>query len=460
MLATATQETEAITKQRSQFQRLAWIILLVSFVMFCSLSIASTGIVYFFLFRSTLPMEISMEVGRGSVGLSAVDYEQIVRNRDLPTSMSDRPSTISTDSLSQATVSLQINSNAIEVPNTVIGTLSLKNSSSITLQSARQPRFDWSDGLYTIEFSNFSGEADIFLTNTLERPFRLQIHTQLGETTFLFDTIGRYTITATPTAIRLSTYSGRALLVSPNNQNNRLAVAGQQVELLTGANIPVVTSTPVDLLENGLFTFRVTRELETGNLSLPPRWGCFNTAEALPTGSYFPYVWEGRTSIRLIREVGDSNSETGCRQLLDTSVAQYSYLELQTTFAINHQSLENCGVKGSECPMMIFITYEDTEGFDRTWYQGLFYNYDAQSASPLQCLECGAGYQHSQIADQVWYTYESGNLFTRLTARPARIKEVEFYASGHRYDVLISEIALFAGSEQAVVPNVPESDGN
>ena len=38
--------------------------------------------------------------------------------------------------------------------------------------------------------------------------------------------------------------------------------------------------------------------------------------------------------------------------------------------------------------------------------------------------------------------------------------EVYFYASGHRYDVFVSEMSLFVGTEQAIIPNFPENTEN
>ena len=37
------------------------------------------------------------------------------------------------------------------------------------------------------------------------------------------------------------------------------------------------------------------------------------------------------------------------------------------------------------------------------------------------------------------------------------ILEIYFYASGHRYDVFVSEMSLVAGTEQAIVPSFPEN---
>jgi len=460
LVATVTPEETAITaKPTTQIHRLAWIIVLVSFALFCSTSIALSGGVYFFLFRSTLQMDVTAEVSRGSAGFAAVDYEQNVTTNDVPLLMNDRPSSLSTDNLSQALLSFSIPDNTSEVASrTILGTITLENNSSITLQTARRPRFTWSDSAYFLEFANFKGEADIYLTSPRTIPVQLTVRTDKGNATFSFLTNGRYSILANDDVIQLVTAEGRALLISPQANNNRLAVTGEQATLTTGANLPIVSSAPTDLLENGLFSFDFTRT-EAGDILLPQRWACSSQSDGPPSGSWFMDTWNGRQAIRLIREVGNTTSQTGCIQPLDISVTQYSYLELRATIALNFQSLVNCGDVGSECPMMIFIDYEDVNGDQRTWYQGLFYNFDPQSPAPIVCPPCGQVYEHRPVSDQIWYTFESGNLFNRLPeeSRPARILNVEFYASGHRYDVFVSEVALFAGTQQVIPPDVPES---
>lgn len=453
------EETET-NKSSAQIQRLAWIIVLVSFLMLCSFTAALSGSIYYFLFRSTVPMEVVMQVGRGSAGIITADYQQPIQSNTPPTSMSDRPMTLRTDTLSQSVITFTAPREGLESETITLGTLTLKNNSSIVLDNASRPRFSWGNGLYDIDLIDFSGEAEIFITEIPDRPLILRIYTRQGNASYIFNTEGRYTISANSDTLRVITHAGRALLVSPDGRNNRQAVAGEQATLLVGTNLPVVTQSPINLINNGLFSFDIANNPETGQLQIPSQWGCFNNFDAPPSGEWYADTWQGRSSIRLIREIGDRNGETGCTHWLDVSVEEYSFLELRATFAINLQSLVNCGFVGSECPMMIFVDYLDANNQPRTWYQGLFENFDPDNPAPLVCQTCVEVYEHRPIAGQVWYTYESGNLFSRLLEekRPTRILEVRFYASGHRYDVLVSEMSLFAGTEQVTnVPNFPEN---
>jgi len=459
---TSPEETSSTNKSVSQIQHLAWVIVLVSFAMFCSLSIAFSGGIYYFLFRSTMPMTVVVQVGQGSTGIVTQDNERIARRDDaFPTAITERPAVLSTGSpLDQATITISVpdESGDNSIP---IATLTLESSSTIALINARRPRFNWSNGVYTLNFTEFSGEAEIFIHEIPERSLNFRIQTRPGNATYVFDREGRYSISANNDTIRVITYEGRALLVSPDNRNNRIAVNGEEIVLLTGANRPVVDSAPVNLIDNGLFAFDIEQDVTTGELQVPQYWACFNPSDGPPSGNYLADTWQGRNAIRLIRETGTETSRTGCRRWLDVSVAGYSSLELQATFALNYQSLVNCGVAGSECPMMIFVQYNDAEGENHTWYQSFFYEYDPQNPAPLVCLECAQVYEHRPIAEQVWFTYESGNLFTRLpeNERPVQILDVMFYASGHRYDVFVSDISLIADTQVNVPPDqIP--DGN
>ncbi|HQA68852.1 MAG TPA: hypothetical protein PK801_11045, partial [Aggregatilineales bacterium] len=118
---------------------------------------------------------------------------------------------------------------------------------------------------------------------------------------------------------------------------------------------------------------------------------------------------------------------------------------LRGTFYVDEQSLSTCGQLGSECPMMMRMTYIDEQGVEREYIQGFYAYHDPSLDYPLTCDSCRA--EHERISLQSWYTFRSGNLLTVLPAeqKPAIIQQVRFYASGHAYRVYVSEIELLAG---------------
>jgi hypothetical protein len=439
-LVTDTVETSvAKLEATARVQRLAWMIVVVSFLLFCSIITAMSGGIYYFLFRSVVPMDVILQVGNGSAGIESFDSSRFVPREAQPTYITENPSIITTDSQSQLTINFQIPQ---EEGNLILGTLTLERSSQLTVDEANYPRFSWSNGVYSVSLSDFTGEADVFIPQIFDRPFELLVNTP-SNATFLITEPGRYTLSSDDTNIILFTTEGQADLLSPNRSNNRRAIAGEQVILRTRTEQPVVQQGNTNLIRNGLFTF----DIPEGQTRAPIGWACENPADDSPRGSYFADAFMGRPAFRLFRQTATTTSRTGCYQEIQIDVSQYSYLELQATFAVDFQSLQNCGIAGSECPMMFFITFTPAEGDSFDWYQGLFYNYLPESTNyPLVCQSCGAGYEHMLMAKGVWFTYESGNLLDRFPPeqRPQFVNIVKFNAAGHQYNVFVSEVALYA----------------
>lgn len=198
--------------------------------------------------------------------------------------------------------------------------------------------------------------------------------------------------------------------------------------------------------------------MDDTSIRMPMHWGCSNKQKELPGGTYTVTEREGRTALQLFRgDNATTNGETRCQQPYAApgrDVSGYRFLELETTFLIKSQSISECGIEGSECPLMIHIKYTDTNGIAREWYQGFYALLDPLYDSyKSRCASCTQ--DHQQINGDVWYTYESGNLFIVLPedARPATISKIEFYASGHQYDVYVGELSLFAGDQDALPPD-------
>src|SRR5262249_15612435 len=115
---------------------------------------------------------------------------------------------------------------------------------------------------------------------------------------------------------------------------------------------------------------------------------------------------------------------------------------------IGYQSLNACGVDGSECPMMLQIDYSDANGVGHHWIHGFYSLVQPQLNYPLQCNSCAQ--EHEHIYANAWYTYDTDNFFNLFPpdTRPVSIANVQFYASGHQYDVYVGEVALLVGNSQ------------
>jgi hypothetical protein len=166
-------------------------------------------------------------------------------------------------------------------------------------------------------------------------------------------------------------------------------------------------------------------------------WGCYDKPGSVPPGLYQPEVQDGRLVMRLLRAGDPPNGK---------DVGGYTSLFLKATMFINYQSLSGCGQEASECPLMLRLNYIDEKGEERRWYHGFFVFLDPQRNFPTQCNSCTQ--EHEFINEKVWYTYVSENLLTSIAPdqKPRTIISVQFYASGHQYDVYVGEVALLAGN--------------
>jgi hypothetical protein len=109
---------------------------------------------------------------------------------------------------------------------------------------------------------------------------------------------------------------------------------------------------------------------------------------------------------------------------------------------------------------MLQVNYLNENGEPRRLIHGFYAVYEPNLGGEKNCAECWG--DHEFINKDAWYTYESGNLFSFLPEgwRPSAITEIHFFAGGHQYDVMLSEVALVAEvpteaeSEAASVPLV------
>lgn len=439
-------------KDRPQFERMAWGIVLISFALFCLICAGSTLGIYHFFFLSSEALPSTLEVGRGTVVIVGSDLNE--RNVRTRTDFVEPSSTMSTDSQSQATVTFTNVDNDLTH---FVSAVTLKNESVMRFNYGLEPRFDWSQGGYRILMDSVEGEIDLLVAANLPRSVSVQLITKQGARIDVVEA-GRYTVTARNDEVRLIVRDGVAFLFARNNVDARLVTGGQEAVIYANQAEPVILREPrINLLKSGLFSLHIPFDIEDTVVQPTGGWGCANNQEALPRGSYRPDVWEGRTGLRLIRGDGaDANGETRCKHPFASpgwDVRSFTFLEMEATLLVNYQSLNKCGIRGSECPLMLHIEYVDVNGDKRDWFQGFYTSSNPQFDDPSLCESCIQ--EHRQINEKSWFTYNSGNLFTILanTGRPAYISNVEFYASGHEYDVFVSEVALTAGLGQVVPPS-------
>ena len=424
--------------------RVAWIVLLGAFACFCILSLGVVFGVYQFLFQSAVALPVSLEVAKGTVGITGADMIEAVE-RD-QRQLTDTVTSISTDALSQATLQfvLPIEDDAADSP--LLAAVTLQGNTVLTFNAANTPRFDWSQNPRRIVLSRMRGALDILVTGIGERSLQLDIYNEVpshsGGVHLQLLTKGRYRLSVTEDEARLLVLSGRATANFQDDSSARgVARDGQELVLRLGNRSMTQRELPHSPLTSPTFSL-----LPPGaNRASPPGWECSLPPSQQPPGSYELVEFEGRLGMRLRRvNNAQTNGEVRCAQTFagGLDVSDYDSLRVLTTFSPEYQSLSVCGSLASECILMLRIDYRDSSNGARSWLRGFYYAEDVTGAARKTCASCIQDHIHTRQA--VWYTFDSDNLLNLIAEdiHPQRIDSITFYASGHQFDIVVGEVIL------------------
>ena len=440
-------------------ERLAWGVLLIAFAVFCFIAVGSALAIHHYAFRSSLAMDMLLQVGSGTVGVKFPNTaEQAATSQRVLTSDSTIRTT-TTDRWSQAVLSFRDDS----ADESLVAMVTLKSATSLHVLNASRPRFDWSTAVYSIDITELSGEIDVRVSDVFGHPIEIYIET-IGGAEVRLTSGGIYRITALDTRVHATNVSGEAVMIAPDRLTAVSIPMGEEGVVFTDTNTFVRHPALVDLVANSDLATSMPAAGASEALADPPFvWNCSSGPPTnLPSGRYRADVApDGRRGFRLVRSEGaNTNGYTRCEQTLGEAregvdVREYDYLSLQTTLYIDYQSLSLCGIDGSECPLMLRVKFIDVNGNPGEWIHGIYARLDPGTNVPRRCDTCLDN--HLQIYEKTWYIYNSENLFTLFqeSQRPAIITDVVFYASGHQYDVYVDEVALLAGNLQ----NLTESNG-
>lgn len=381
------------------------------------------------IFESPTEMDVTLKVGRGTVGLAErnTSGEQAIRSS---ASVADGD-TFTTDSLSQGYLTF-----ADPYSGDTVATVTLRENSSAGLGRANRPRFSLSTNPYSLRLDDVSGQIEVWVSDGLDREVRLVITSPLGM--LRINEPGNFLLESSPTQFIATARQGRATLET-ESAPPQLVAASYQGIIQQDMQTVHIQSSPEELLPNWDFS-------QSDNW--PVEWVCsFEPSPDYPNApsARRDFIREdGRAIAHISRYL--SAPEPGkflCYQDLNISLKtqQYDDLRLRVTLQIRHQSLTGCGQAGSECPLLLRMDYRDASGNEFTWYHG-FYAEPAGPGARTICDSCLE--EHERINKGVWYSYESGNLLEILPEdrRLAEITRLTFIADGHEYDVVLNEVAL------------------
>jgi hypothetical protein len=144
-------------------KRRAWVVLWLSFITFCLIFVISGIGIIFFLFQSTVPLDVVLQVGRGSGDVlgQVVRDSRSLSNGDI----------LNTDWVSQATIVFR----DPQQDERLLAAVTLHGGTTLTLTRTQRPRFQWGVGVVNIDLQGFGGEIDVFVTPIGDRDVRMRI---------------------------------------------------------------------------------------------------------------------------------------------------------------------------------------------------------------------------------------------------------------------------------------------
>ncbi|MYD11329.1 MAG: hypothetical protein F4X02_14965 [Chloroflexi bacterium] len=457
IIEAASEESEFQYQGPVPPERIAWIVMLGAFLLFCTVTLTTIFGVYHYLFRSTVPMAAVLQVSKGTVGITGPDLVVAAeRERD---DLTSSVTSVSTDSLSQATIQIKdLDEGEFETAE-LLAAVTLQGNTLVTFNHANRPRFEWGRIPQRIQFSRLDGMLDILIAGVSNRtPFLMDFYSDSLSSDkgvhVQFESNGRFRLSVSEDEVRLLSLAGEAVVYFRDEPSRReSAKSGNELVVRIGARSMTQLQSQPNVLKNGEFSLLQ----DSGATRALNDWRCSIRQQQAPPGDFSLARFDGRVALRLRRlNNAQSNGEVRCTQTFagaGLDVQGYDTVRVVTTFLPNYQNLSVCGRAASECPLMLQVNYEyvdeDERRQDAEWYRGFYYAPDISGVVRKRCDTCIQ--DHLDINPAVWHTFDSDNLFNLIVEeeRPATIKSLSFYASGHQFDTLISEMALLLSNSAA-----------
>jgi hypothetical protein len=156
----------------------------------------------------------------------------------------------------------------------------------------------------------------------------------------------------------------------------------------------------------------------------------------------------GRRTVHIIR-TGVNWGHAGITQVINRDVQGLTSLRLNMDIQIDNQDVLNCGQLGTECPLMVKISYIDVGGGAHEWLQGFYWFPDPNpSHGATYCVTCSpVQYKHILWPFGVWQTYTSDDLlqaFAAAGAPASTIRSITIYGEGHSFESYFTDVQLLA----------------
>ena len=411
-----------------KIEGLAWLVLLASFFTCILLAVAIPSGIRWYILNATRPLSITLEVRQGTVTRQRPGSSTREQLGEMNTIHTGERLDLSSDA-----DALLLFYRA-DQPNAPVVTIQLYGRTTIVPRRARTPRFPISKLPHRVSLEVLYGTNIHLSVEEDGRPSRLLVTTPQGKVTL---DEGLYTIAVDGVRTELSVRSGQAHIPDP----------------ATGESFILTSLQRTELTEDGIGTIDVgERNLlhtHNGDFSQPLE-GTWKTYNIVGVAGESPgtvrRVAVGDHYIVLLSRAGLAHAETGIIQELNQDIRGAQTLRVRARIRVDTQTLDVCGSLGTECPVMIRLTFKDQRGTPgREWLQGF---YAVEGTDKPFCQSCEWQARHIKVPQGIWYDYESPDLLPLLREQnivPVMIQSVKIYASGHTYSAAVDEIAILVG---------------
>lgn len=391
-------------------QRMAWLVLVASFGLFCVLAVGVPLSIRWYLTNATRSHEATLEVIAGTVLVwppGASTPIGVTTNSQIP-----EGSTIRTDSASRAFVTFFDYSTA-----------TLSFDAEARLAAMRSPRFRFSSKPDSLILNITRGQVNIGVALPVNGPLEFQA-TSPHMTALLRE--GSYSLKVTDDSSRIIVHLGAAQVTGQG-----IAVDVKQRERTT-VRRGEAPEGPVAAAQNLLVNGGFREDLATGWQIYNEQGGDGGNVDGEVSLVELPDT--SSRAVRLFRTGSEGNHcETVLRQDLNEEISDLATsIGLYLKIRLVNQSLSGGGYLSSEYPLMIRLEYEDVYGSVGFWTHGFYYHNDDNNPTMYG----------QQIPHNVWFDYGSGNLLETIYPRPARLKSLLIYASGWDYESMVSDANL------------------
>jgi hypothetical protein len=413
-------------------QRLAWSVLLISFLSCCALTVGVPTGAIALINNSTYAalINIKLQAGR-TIAYGQAETEADARVVDQSGRDVDELSTIIVDGdlPSQAFLTIR-ESDAVT---TSLVTMQLYSGTRVKIERARVPRFGIATSPIEITIKLISGRVQIQSEALSSRPVRLEVRSEQMDSLL---SPGAYSLEISQDETSLFVREGAAQLTSIAKPETFTIQANQRTIVRSGEGIvPGLYAPPRDLIRDGHF-----------QSALGDTWETISEVYVPGDISGTVRIIGNSANNTLILErpgVGLNWGRTGVRQEILENVSGRTSLQLRINFTILFQELKVCGGQGSECPLMAKINYRNTEGGTKEWTQGFYADGTPHMPDLPDFIVQSADLRTKHIATRLGIAepYESPNLLG-IIPDITTINWIQIYAEGHGVQTQINSVEL------------------